>query len=378
MANTLTNLIPTIYTAADTVAREMTGFIPSVTLNAKADMAAKDEVIRFPVAPAMTAADIAAAATGPDPSAQTIGTDTMSISKSRSVTFFWEGEEQKGVGNAGLYNVILADQFSQAMRTLTNEMEGDIAALYVSSSRAYGTAGTTPFASDLSDPANMLKILRDNGCYASDLQLVIDTTAGAKLRTLAQLTKANEAGTAALREQGILLDIHGFKIRESAQVKYHTKGTGASYVTNGSTAVGVTDIALITGTGTVLAGDVGTFAADSANKYIVGTGVAAPGTITLNDPGARVTIPTSNALTVGNSYRANLAFSKSAIHLLTRVPAMPEGGDSADDVMVVTDPLSGISFQVAVYRQRRRVAFEVGAAWGAKAVKEAFIATLLG
>jgi hypothetical protein len=58
-------------------------------------------------------------------------------------------------------------------------------------------------------------------------------------------------------------------IKESGQITTVTKGTGASYVTSGSTAVGVTDIALVTGTGTVLPGDVVTFAADANNKYVV-------------------------------------------------------------------------------------------------------------
>ncbi len=48
-----------------------------------------------------------------------------------------------------------------------------------------------------------------------------------------QLTKANEAGTTALRAQGTLLELHGFVLRESAGVARHTAGTGASYVTNG-------------------------------------------------------------------------------------------------------------------------------------------------
>ena len=73
-----------------------------------------------------------------------------------------------------------------------------------------------------------------------------------------------------------------------------------------------------------------------------------------------------------------MAFSKSALHLATRVPAMPTGGYSADDVVVVSDPVSGISFQVALYRQFKRVAFEVGAAWGVKCTKPEHCAVLLG
>ncbi len=376
MANTLTNLIPTIFAAKDVILRELAGFIPAVSLDASGEAAAKDQTIRWPVVPAHTAGDITPAATGPDPASKTHGSDTMTINKSRSVTFYWEGEEQKGLG--GLYNIILRDQFAQAMRTLVNEVETDLAALYVAASRAYGTAGTTPFATNLADPANVLKILKDNGAPTSDLQLVINTAAGAALRTLAQLTKANEAGGSELLRRGTLLDVHGFAIRESAQTKAHTKGTGAAYVTSGATAVGVTDIALITGTGTVLAGDVVTFAADANNKYVVTTGISAPGTISIAKPGARVVIPTGNAMTIGNSYTANLAFSRSALSLLMRVPAMPEGGDAADDVTVITDPETGLSFQVAMYRQYRRVAFEVGLAWGVKANKPEAIATLLG
>lgn len=378
MGNTLTNLIPTIYAAADIVMRELTGFIPAVTLDANGEQVAKDQTLRYPIVAAIAASDIVPAATGPDPAAMTIGSDFMTISKVRSVTFFWEAEEQKALG--GLYDIILRDQFAQAMRTLTNEVETDLAGLYVAASRAYGTAGTPPFSgTDLSDPANVLKILLDNGAPKSDLQLVLNTTAGAKMRALAQLTKANESGSTELLRRGVLLDLFGFAVRESAQVKTHTKGTGAGYLVNNAAglAVGETTIPVDTGTGTILPGDIVTFAADTANKYVVASALSG-GSFKIAPPGLRVAIPDNNAVTVGNNYTPNLGFSRSAIHLLMRVPAMPDGGDAADDVTVITDPQTGISFQVAMYRQRRRIAYEVGLAWGVKAVKSEAIATLLG
>ncbi len=378
MGNTLTNLIPTIYAAADIVMRELTGFIPAVTLDANGEQVAKDQTLRYPIVPANAANDIIPAATGPDPAAVSIGSDFMTISKARSVTFFWEAEEQKSLG--GLYDIILRDQFAQAMRTLTNEVEADLAGLYVAASRAYGTAGTPPFSgTDLSDPANVLKILLDNGAPNSDLQLVINTTAGAKMRALAQLTKANESGSTELLRRGVLLDLFGFAVRESAQVKTHTKGTGAGYLVNNAAglAVGETTIPVDTGTGTILPGDIVTFAADTANKYVVASALSG-GSFKIAPPGLRVAIPDNNAVTVGNNYTPNLGFSRSAIHLLMRVPAMPPGGDAADDVTVITDPQTGISFQVAMYRQRRRIAYEVGLAWGVKAVQSEAIATLLG
>ena len=377
MANTLTNLIPTIRLGLDKVSRELTGFIPAVSFLPGAEAIAKDATIRWPVAPASTASDATPAATGPSIANQTIGSDTMTISKSRVVPFSWNGDEQKSLG--GQYGGILSDQFAQAMRTLVNEVETDLAALYVGASRAYGTAGTTPFASTLDGTAETRKILADNGAPMSDMQMVIDTSAGAKLRTLGQLTKANEAGGDDLLRRGVLLDVNGMAIRESGQIKSHTKGTGTSYTSStAGFAVGVTDIAIITGSGTVVAGDVVTFAGDS-NKYIVTTGVTAPGTITIAEPGLRSAIAASAvAMTIGASSTENMVFDRSAIQLATRVPAMPEGGDSAADVTVVVDPISGLAFQVAMYGQYRQITYEVGLAWGVKLAKPAHSAILLG
>ncbi len=140
MANTLTGLIPTIFTALDTVSREQVGFIPAVSRNAKADAAAKDQTVTAPVAPPATTVDITPGATAPNDGDQTIGTVDVKITKSKMAPVKWNGEEQLALGPAGTYNTILADQFKQAFRALANEMDADLAALYFASSRAVGSA----------------------------------------------------------------------------------------------------------------------------------------------------------------------------------------------------------------------------------------------
>jgi hypothetical protein len=384
MSNTLTSLIPTLYESLDVVSREMVGFIPAVSRDSNAERAALNQSILVPVTQAQAAADNTPGVTPPNTGDQTIGNVPMTISKSKHVPIRWNGEEQLGMKSAGTYERVLGQQFQQAIRTLVNLIEADLfTTAYQNASRATGTAGTTPFASatDLSDAAQLRKILDDNGAPQSDLQLVLGSAAVANLRGKQTiLLKANEAGNSDFRRSGQISEIplDGFALHNSNAISAVTAGTGASYVTSGSTAPGVASIALVTGTGTVLAGDVVTFAADTTNKYVVNTGVAAPGTIVLGGPGALKTIATANAMTIGAGYTPNVGFVRSAIQLITRIPALPDGGDMATDRMTIVDPVSGLAFEIAEYKQFRQTSFHVAAAWGTAAVASRHIATLMG
>jgi hypothetical protein len=202
MANTLTGLIPTLYESLDIVSREMVGFIPAVSRNSSAERAALNQVIDVPVTQAQTAADNTPAVTPPNTGDQTVGTVAMTINKSKHVPIRWNGEEQRGAINAGWYGGLLLNQFTQAFRTLVNLVEVDLAnTTYQNASRAYGTAGATPFgtAGDLSDMAQLRKILDDNGAPQTDLQLVLNSAAVANLRGKQTiLLKVNESGSQAL------------------------------------------------------------------------------------------------------------------------------------------------------------------------------------
>lgn len=380
--NTITNLIPDLYTALDVVSRELVGLIPSVQGDMTFERAAVGQTVRSPVAPASTASDITPAVIPPDDGEQTIGNVSMTITKARRVPVRWNGEQSLGLNNNGpTRSRIMVDQFTQAMRTLCNEVETDLAALYASASRAYGTAGTTPFgtAGDFSDAAQVAKILKDNGApIPGDASLVIDTTAGAKMIGLQSRYDVAGEQALAMQQQGILLNKAGMNLRESAKIAAAVVGTGASYTTNtAGYAVGATAITLITGTGTILAGDVVTFAGDT-NKYVVASALSG-GVVTLAAPGLRVAIPTSaTALTVVGAATRNMAFTRNALALATRAPALPEEGDSATDRQIITDPRSGLSFEVAMYKQYRQVQYEIALAWGVKCVKPEHLALLLG
>ena len=382
MPNTLTNLAADIYKAADIVGRELTGLIPSVTINGGSERAARGDTVRsaFTRAQAVNTT-FAPAMTIPEGTDQTVDNKTMTLNKYASVQIPWTGEEQKHVANGAGYETIYGDQVAQAFRTISNKIELDLwAEIRVNGSRAFGTAGTTPFATGIGELAQLRKIMADNGMpFDGQVSAVMDTTAGANLRSLTQLQKVNESGTASLLRQGMLGDLQGFMLKESGQIGVVTKGTGAAYTTSAAGfAAGTTSIPIITGTGTVLAGDVVTFAGDT-NKYVVATGVAAPGTIVLAAPGLRQAIPASaTAMTVGGNFTANVALHRASVELAIRPPAEPNGGDAADDKMIVIDPWSGLAFEIASYKGYMKRMIDVRCLYDVKAWKPEAIALLLG
>lgn len=385
--NTLTNLIPSLYAGLDVVSRELTGLIPAVTLDATASRAAVGQAVRVPLAPPNTTTPITPAMAVVSEADQTIGNVAIEITKAKAARFSWDGEEQRGLNNNGPgFNTILRDQFAQALRVLVNEVEADLAALQVKFSRAYGTAAATPFgtAGDFTDASNVLKILKDNGAPLSDNHLVINTAAGANI--LGKQAAANVQGTDAFLRQGMLLDINGVAIRESAQIVTQSAGAMASATTSAAAlTVGQTVLPLATaGSGVVAAGDIITLANDP-NKYVVtsvtfaGANPASGDTITIAAPGIRMAQGSAaRNITVVAASARNMAFNRSAIVLAARMPERPRTGDMAIDVTSLTDPRSGLTFEVAVYPGYRKVVYEVALVWGVQCIKPEHTALLLG
>jgi len=387
MANTLTisDFAENIYRAKDTVARELVGFIPSVLVNSDdVPVSINGNINSFTTAQPTVNSSITPAMSIPAADDATITQTTMTISQTANVRYPMVGEVWAKLNNTIGYQNAMDALMAQAIRAIVNSIESYIGTLaYKYSSRAVGTAGTTPFASNHNLIPQLHQILKDNGCpNDGQKSLVINSSAGTNLRNLANIYKVNESGSNDTLRRGILLDIDGLAIRESAGVASHVKGAGTGYLINGAEAVNQTTLTLDTGTVNTTgfkAGDIITHASDSTNKYVVGTGLTATsGNIVINNPGLRIAAADNDAVTIGNSYTANLAFHRNAIELAMRPPNDPPGGDAALDKMVIHDAVSGLVFEVAIYRGYKMNMLDITTYYDAKVWKPEFVATLIG
>lgn len=375
-ANTLTALVPTLFSAAQEVSNEPFGVINAINVNFDDKQVAKGDAVDVPIAPTRAATDFTPAATSAAGSDATATTVKVQISKSRKVSWNLTGEQLRSLENGGTATEWVRQLVAQGMRTLRNEAEADCAAaIKQGASRAVGVAGTTPFGSDINLMVDARKVLVDNGAPLADLQMVVDTSAGAALRKLGIIQQAYMAGNDAERRTGQLLRQFGFLIQESAGIALHTPGTGAGYLVDmaGGLPKGATDVTVDTGNGTILAGDVLTFAG-TADQYVV-NGALAGTAFSLGRPGARFAEANNDAITLAAAYTPNMAFERNAVVGILRPPVMPP--NPTQQVQIISDQ-RGMSYMLVQIAQYGMTTWELHLAWGFKVVQSEHVALVLG
>lgn len=389
MANpTLTAVIPTLQQAANEIGRELVGFIPACYSDKQATRAGYNQSVNYPIVPTLAAAAVTPSNVSSTGDVMTVTAGTIVMNNLRKVSWNFSGEQLQvlATGDLPVKQDILSQIFKQAARTLVNEIEASLwAEAYKNASRAYGTAGTAPFgtAADFTDFSNIQRILNDNGAAIQDRHLVVGGAAMVNLQgKQSVLFKANEAGTDEMLRRGIVGEVMGLNIHNSFPIVPITPGTAASGTTDAAGyAVGSKTLTLASaGTGTLLPGDVVTFANDANNHYVVTSGdtdVSNGGTFTIGAPGIKVAMTTATkTITETAAFTPNVAFQRNALHLVMREPN--PGDDGATDTVSVTDDFSGLVFQLARYGQYMQSSWELRVLYGVKAVNSEFISVLLG
>ena len=388
MANTIAAaLYPNIYAAAFKAARKQVGFISSVTTDFDgaplAQRAGEDKnYITVPVAGAGTYGAYTPA------QVTTVGgnsTDTsiqVQITENNMVAFHLTADEKRSL-DAGADNAktLFEQKMAMAMETLCDYIEEDIAEDIKSwSSRARGTAGVTPFASDLSALTAAMRELDDNGAPSGDRFFIMDAAASEKFMNLAIVQQANVAASSEFLRQGTLLNHLGFGVKVSRKIAAHTKGTATLYDIVGAPAVGAVTLTVDgCDAGTMLAGDVVAFAVTDPANYVVrscvGSGAAVT-SIVINKPGLKVLgVATTEGVT-GASYTPNIAMSRSGYILVVRPPAIDP--TPILRTMVVRDSVSGLPFTICECLGDGLTTWRVHAAWGYTGVNGSSIVTIMG
>jgi hypothetical protein len=278
-------------------------------------------------------------------------------------------------GLAQVQNGILPMQASEAIKAMANNIDQYIWGLTHGANGFYGyagVAGTTPFATDLSEYLSarqqadaQLMEQDENACF-----VVLDTFAKANALGTNAVQNASWRGDADAFRRGVIGTVLGAQWDYSQNVPIHTSGTASGATTDATGyATGLKTITLASaGTGSILVGDIITFAGD-AQPYVITAGdasVAGGGTLSF-EPGLKVAIPAgATAITVKASHRVNLLVHRDAIAfamapLKDSVALAGVSGNQA----VAMDPESGLALRLEVTRQHRQVQWAFDALYGA-------------
>ena len=381
MANTIpAAVITAAYDAMEVVSQELIGLIPAVAKNSKAERVGLNQNITAPIVGPKTSSTITPGVI-PTTSDSAYTEVSIQLTKQEKADFHWTGEESQSLMNSdGVEMDIDRQNIAGSIRTLVNKIEADLAAEYVNASRAYGTAGTMPFATkdDLTDLSNVLAILDENGAPPNGRSVVLNELNARNLQgKQPTLFNVNEGGE--MRRQFNPISLFGSMIRMSHAIKMHdSSNTIAGVAINGGEAVGATSLTVDGGGGGEIlnAGDLIEVAGDS-NKYVAKAMAASATELEINAPGLREAAADNAAITSPADYTAMMAFSMDALMLACRLPAVPKGGDLGMRTYL-TDPRSGLVFELATFPGYRLRTYEIGIVWGVKTIKPQHMALLLG
>jgi hypothetical protein len=278
---------------------------------------------------------------------------------------------------------VIPMQASEAVKALANNIDVALMSNYTSFWAFGGTPGTTPFATD----ANAYLTVRASLNSSTNLapkdprSVVLDPDAEAQAVGIRAFQDTGWRGD----NTGITRGEIGTKLGSTwymdQNVPSHVAGTD-----NGATlaaalgVLGAKTLACDTGSGTMVEGDIVTFA-DHAQTYVLTAGVADVSGGTLEfEPGLQTAVPDTTAITVkgaDTTYVNNLMFHRDAIALVSRPFA---GADPVGlgNFRSAVDPISGLGLRLEVSRLYKRTRFSYDVLYGHQVIRKEFGGRIAG
>jgi len=267
---------------------------------------------------------------------------------------------------------------AQAVRTVLNSMRAKCLTALLGVNGHVHTAQTTGFFNATDGIAGLVDaratLARQLAPQGGQRMLVVNPLEEAAALKLPQFLTAYSAGdTQAFRDgsTGKVLGFNWHVDNSNVFPSAHVNGADdTNYVLNGAHREGATSLVLITGANTILAGDIVqiTDATTGAKySYAVKTGIAAPGTLVINEPGLMMATATASTVIVEGTASATVkiagyAFDPNAIMLVSRTPSTPDVQLGVSQIVV--DPLTQIGLKIAIIPGDEAQIFRVSALYG--------------
>lgn len=258
---------------------------------------------------------------------------------------------------------------SEAIKALANRIDSFLWTLAHGAGGFYGytgTAGVTPFATDLSEYLSAVALADDQLMPPDDRFMIVSTLAKANALGVRAVQDASWRGDPTAFRSGKIGEVLGAQWDYSQNVPRHIAGTWTNVgTTTGTNAAGQGVVNLTGGTGSILVGNIVTFAGDTQTYVVRAVTGTAPSTQITVSPNLVTAKSASELVTVKASHRSNLlvhplgiAFAMSPLVEETKLEGVPSFQE------VAVDEESGLALRLEVTRQHRQYQWAFDALWG--------------
>jgi len=376
--NTLTSVVPTLLAQGMMALRENSVMPRLVNTNFENLAAEKMTTINVPVPSAIAIVQVAPSYVAPDDAAVVPTSVPITLDQWWEAPFFLS---DKDIMES--FNGIIPMQASEAIKTIANKIDSAILALGAQAYGVAGTAGVTPFASDLSEITEARKVLNNQLAPLDDRRFVINADAEANALGLRAFQDMSFSGSAQGIVEGKINRKLGFDWYMDQNIPSHTAGTVAtSWIAKTSTAQAINLKTIVTttgGTAAMLAGDVITFSGQT-QTYVLTAAASRSGGGDMSisiEPGLKVALAGDETITIKATHVVNLAFHRDAFAFASR-PLADNIDGLGNIIKSAVDPVSGLALRLEVSRQHKRTRFSYDVLYGLACVRPALACRVLG
>lgn len=377
MANDLTNVTHKILARGLKVLREKAVMPRLVNSDYSDEAKKKGDVINVPVPTAIGVSNVTPSNVLPAPVDYDPGTVAIPLEQwKKNDPFHLTDKELTQISASEHYLPMAA---AESIRSLANTINAFIQAQYVGVYGYVGTAGTTPFSSDVTPATLARKVLNEQLCPKEMRRGVVDFSAEAEMLALSQFADADKTMSNQVVMEGEIGRKYGIDWVSDDTVPLHTAGTATGYlVNNASVAIGDTSVPVDTGSNDAVVGDIFTVSGDTQTYVITAITGSAPMTALTFQPAAQVAWANNAPITFKLSHRVNMVFHRDAFAFAMRPLLDSMLFTGGNHVAAMQDPQTGVVLRLELMRQYKQTVWEFDVLYGAKLIRPELACRIAG